>query len=106
MPLEFRVRWQREGRQPSHRIYQTWESACRRVRTVQAVDAIKADFQRLASMPDLTGPPELQVREVGEWRRHDYQPKANDYDRDRLREHFEWTEPSQVRQADDESDPF
>lgn len=88
MPLEFRVRWQREGRNPTFRIYQDWNAACRKARSVQAMDDIKGETERFEEMPDLAGPPELQVREVGAWRAHDYQPKATDSDRTGLREHL------------------
>lgn len=87
MPHEFRVRWQREGRQPAFQIYQSWEAACRKVRSIMAMDEVKRDTERFADMPDLVGPPELQVREVGAWAAHDYQPKATEFDVKGVREH-------------------
>lgn len=85
MPLEFRVRYQRGDRQPHTIIYQDWGAACRKVQSVKAMDEIKADTERFEDMPDLTSV-ELQVREVGEWRRHDYQPPLTDHARERMRE--------------------
>ena len=90
MSLEYRVRWQREGREPAYRIYQSWEAACRRVRSLMAMDEVKKDAERFADMPDLVGPPELQVREVGEWGTHDYQPKASEFDVKGVREAIYW----------------
>jgi hypothetical protein len=93
MPLEFRVRWQRDGRQPTYRIFQSWDAACRKVRGLRALEDVKADFAQYDDMADLVAAPELQVREVGEWRRHDYQPKATEYDRVSMRDHAWWREP-------------
>ena len=80
MPLEFRVTWRREGRKRSTRVYQTWEAAVRKVRGIKALEAIK-DGTAMADMPDLVDQPVLEVRQVGEWQRHDYQPEASEYDR-------------------------
>lgn len=77
MPLEFRVRFQRGDRQSKTIIYQDWNAACRKVQSIKAMDEIKGDTERFEDMPDLVSI-ELQVREVGEWRRHDYQPEATD----------------------------
>lgn len=100
MPLEFRVRWQRGDRRPKTVIYQTWESAVQKARSVAAIDAVKHDFPRLDEMPDLEFV-ELQVREVGEWRRHDWQPTATEADQRRLHEHMSWTEPTYSERAAD-----
>src|SRR3954447_26383043 len=91
--LEFRVRWQREGRPPSYRVYQTWDAACRKVRGIKALEVIK-DATRFENMPPLAGPPELQVREVGAWRRHDYQPKASEYDVKSMGQWADYTDPT------------
>lgn len=85
MGLEFRVRWQREGRNPSYRIYQDWNAACQKVQGLQAMDSIKAETERFADMPDLVSV-ELQVREVGAWGCHAYQPKVNESAIERVRE--------------------
>lgn len=95
MSLEFRVRWQREGRQPSYRIYQTWDAACRKVCGIKALEQFKDDTSRFATLPNLTGPPTLQVREVGAWQDHDYQPKAEDHDVRNMREWVSYREPEQ-----------
>lgn len=94
MSLEFRVRWQREGRAPTYRIYQSWEAACRKVRAVAALEAVKGDFPQYDGMEDLIGPPMLQAREVGVWAPHDHQPDPSDYDEQRMREHAKWTQPA------------
>lgn len=106
MPLEFRVRWEREGRQPHHVIYQDWNAACRKVRSVQAMDQIKGDTERFEDMPDLVSV-ELQVREVGEWHAHDYQPEVTGGDVKQLREHL-WIRHGEPRWAPDDlpSEPF
>jgi hypothetical protein len=95
MSLEFRVRWQREGRRATIRIYQTWNPACRKVRGLLALEDIKCDFSRYDDMPDLVGPPVLEVREVGEWCPSEYQPQASDYDRLGMRDHARWHEPAE-----------
>jgi hypothetical protein len=64
---EFRVRWQREGSQPSYRIYQSEGAARDKIDSVLALEEIKAQTARWDDMPDLVAGPELQVRDVGEW---------------------------------------
>jgi hypothetical protein len=73
---EFRVRWQREGRSPTSRIYQTETAARRKIDSILALEEIKGDTRQWADMPDLVGPPELQVRDVSEWRAAE--PSAQD----------------------------
>jgi hypothetical protein len=64
---EYRVRWQREGRSPTTRIYQTEAAALRKIDGILALDALKGDSKRWDDMPDLVGSPELQMRVVGDW---------------------------------------
>lgn len=104
MRFEYRVRWQREGRHPHHRIFQSWDAACRKVRALIALDKIKGEFTIYDDMEDLVGPPTLQVREVGEWRDHLYQPQACGIDEARLRDHAKWREP--VTASDSEGSEF
>jgi hypothetical protein len=101
MPLEFRVRWEREDRQPTYRIFQSWSAACRKMTAVAALNDVKGEFSKYEDMPDLVGPPEMQVREVSEWRRHDYQPGAQDCHRESMRDHCRWQEPVQPQQEED-----
>jgi hypothetical protein len=100
MPLEFRVRWQRDGRRAKTVIYQDWSAACQKMRSVSAIDAIKHDFPRIEEMPDLIGPPEFRSARSSEWRAHDYQPTATDRDRRRLHEHMRWTEETYSERAE------
>lgn len=93
MPLEFRIRWQREGRQPTYRIYQSWGAACKKLTGISALEDVKAEFSQYDDMPNLVSAPEVQVREVGEWRRHDYQPQAQECHRRNMRDHASWHAP-------------
>ena len=86
MPLEFRVRWEREGKHPKTLIYQSWHSALRKVRHLKALDVVKGEFDYYDDMPSIVDGPTLQVREVGEWREHDYQPPAHPSDIEGMRE--------------------
>jgi hypothetical protein len=90
MALEFRVQWQREGKYPKTLIYQSWHPAIRKVRHLKALDAVKDDFDAYDDMPRIVDGPTLQVREVGEWRRHDYQPLTTEGDVENAREHAEF----------------
>lgn len=65
---EFRVRWRREGRAPTSRIYQTEAAARRKVDSILALEEIKGDTRHWEDMPDLVGAPELQARDVSDWR--------------------------------------
>lgn len=64
---EYRVRWQREGRNASYRIYQAEAAARRKIDAILALEEVKGDTRHWEDMPDLVGAPELQVRDVGEW---------------------------------------
>lgn len=64
---EYRVRWQREDRSPSYRIYQSFEAATRKVDAIVATEEVKHAVPRLASLPDLVEPPVIQTRRVGDW---------------------------------------
>ena len=72
--LEYRVRWRREGRQGTSVIYQSEEGARAKADRLLALDAVKGETQRFADMPDLTGPPTIEVRTVGEWAASIVQP--------------------------------
>lgn len=64
---EFRVRWQREGSQPSYRIFQSESAARHKIDGVLALEEIKAQTTH-RDMPGLVDGPVLQVRDVSEWR--------------------------------------
>jgi hypothetical protein len=107
--LEFRVRWQRVGRRPKTVIYQDWSAACRKMRAVQALDAVKGEFERYEDMPSLAGPPVLEFREVGAWGPHAYQPRPSESGLRSMREWAEWQDPKPIgrnRDADSEWIPF
>jgi hypothetical protein len=87
MPVEFRVRWRRDGRQPAYRIYQSEDAAWRKACAVRALEDVKHEFSQYDGMPDLVEGPDLQVRGVSEWRPSEQQPEPMDYHRDRMREH-------------------
>jgi len=84
MMLEFRVRWQREGRGQVTRIYQTWDAAYKRYCTIKCWDDVK-DGTRYDDMPDLKFVV-LESREVPDWQPHQFQPDITDYYRERTRE--------------------
>lgn len=63
---EYRVRWRREGRQGTSQIYQSEDGARGKADRLMALDAVK-EGSRFDDMPDLTGPPVIEVREVGPW---------------------------------------
>ncbi len=107
MALEYRVRWQREGRNPTYRIYQHGDTACRKVRGLLALEIIKAKTERYADMGDLVGPPELQVREVGEWHANEYQPTASEFDVNNMGEWAWWTGGAHEKPSRESTpDPF
>lgn len=64
--VEFRVRWKREGRQRSYRIYQSWDSAYRKAQGVLALEAVK-EHTTFDGMPDLEERPVIEQRPVGNW---------------------------------------
>lgn len=71
--LEYRVRWRREGRQGTSQIYQS-EDGCRaKADRLMALEAVK-EGSRFDDMPDLVGPPVIEVREVGAWQPAEEQP--------------------------------
>jgi hypothetical protein len=72
--FEYRVVWQREGRQRTTRIYQTEQAARRKIDGILALEEIKSDNSQWEDMPDLVAVPVLEVREVGEWTDHAEQP--------------------------------
>lgn len=63
---EYRVRWQREGRRITGRIYQTEKAALHKAEGIAALEEVKGDT-RFEDMPDLVGPPVIEARLVGEW---------------------------------------
>lgn len=93
MPLEYRVRWEREGRTPKHRIYQSWPAARQKYLSIKAFDSLKADYPRIAETPDLVSV-EMQSREVAAWSTHDEQPEVTEDTIRSIRDHYGWTEPS------------
>jgi hypothetical protein len=88
MSLEYRVRWRREGRQRTTKIFQTWDAACRKVRGILALEDVKAETN-MATMPDLAEKPVVEAREVGVWVEHPVQPgDPTERDREGMREYF------------------
>lgn len=89
MPSEYRVRWQREGCQRSYRIYQTEGAARRKVSGLLALEEIKSSIEQFCDMGNLVEGPDIQVREVGEWRASGVATSPPDeYTKKRVAEHF------------------
>lgn len=91
MPSEFRVRWRREGRGQTTRIYQTWSAAWNRYCTIKVWDDIK-EGTRYGNMPPLEFVV-LESREVPAWTEHPFQPEVTDLHRTRAREGILYGEP-------------
>lgn len=86
--LEFRVRWQREGCHPTTRIFQSWNAAYTKASGLLALDDVKTEFAQYEGMRDLVGPPVIEVREVGPWKKYNHQfATATDYGRQRMRDY-------------------
>ena len=84
MALEYRVRWQREGRGQCTRIYQTWKAAYNRYTTIKCWDDVKADT-RYEDMPPLVYVV-MEARQCPAWEPYPFQPDITDYTRERVRE--------------------
>jgi hypothetical protein len=84
MPLEYRVRWQREGRGQTTRIYQTWSAAYGRFCTIACWDDVK-DGTSWENMPPLQWIV-LESREVPAWEPHPFQPEVSDFYREQTRQ--------------------
>lgn len=69
---EFRVRWKREGRQQTTRIYQSGKAAHRKAQGILGLEAVKADTS-FHAMPDLEIAPVIEMRPVGDWEPTEYQ---------------------------------
>src|SRR5262245_49657332 len=93
MPAEFRVRWQREGRAQSTRIYQTWKAAYNRYCTIACWDSVK-EGTRFDNMPPLKYVV-LESREVPAWTPHEFQPEVSDLFREQTRRGILGGEPSE-----------
>jgi hypothetical protein len=104
VPLEFRVRSQREGRGQVTRIYQTWSAAYQRYCTIKCWDDVKADTS-YDNMPDLEFVV-LESREVPAWEPHPFQPEVTDHYRQQTREGILRREPEPAGQRDPEEVPF
>jgi hypothetical protein len=87
MPVEYRVRWRREGRQRTSQIYQTKEAAERKGRGIRALEQVKHETS-MDEMPSLVESPYLEAREVGPWAYVGSAPEPTDKDRDGMRLHF------------------
>lgn len=86
--VEYRLRWRREGRERTTRIYQTRKAAERKARGILALEEIKDDTS-MAEMPDLVELPTLEERVVGAWGTSGTQlPPPTDEDREGMRMHF------------------
>jgi hypothetical protein len=72
-PVEYRVRWQREGRQRTARIYQSADAAHRKALGIMALERGK-EGTRFDAMPDLVYGPVIEVRAVDSWETAKYQP--------------------------------
>lgn len=66
--VEYRLRWRRQERGRTYRIYQTREAAHRKARGILALEAVKHETS-MSDMPDLAEPPVIEEREVGAWTR-------------------------------------
>lgn len=99
MPLEFRVRSQREGRGQVTRVYQTWSAAYGRYCTIKCWDDVK-DGTRYEDMPDLEFVV-LESREVPAWEPHRFQPEVTDGYRERTREGILRGEPVPAGQLEE-----
>jgi hypothetical protein len=100
MSSEFRVRWQRQGRGQSTRIYQTWSAAYRRYLTIKCWDDVK-EGSRYEDMPDLEYVV-LESRECPEWTPHDFQPEITDGFREATRKGILYREPFPAGHDDNE----
>lgn len=67
MAREYRLRWQRLGRGARWQIFQSEKGCYDKADRLLALDEVKGDIPRFEDMPDLLGPPTIEVREVGEW---------------------------------------
>jgi hypothetical protein len=65
--VEYRVRWRRHDRQGTSQIYQSEERARAKADRLMALEEVKGLTKRFADMPDLIGPPTIEVRPVGAW---------------------------------------
>lgn len=63
--VEYRLRWRREGRSSTGKIYQTERAAREKMDRLLALDEVKGDT-RFEDMPDLAEI-RLEIREVGPW---------------------------------------
>lgn len=70
---EYRVVWQREGRRRQTRIFQSWPAAYRKFAAVVATDEAKKGTP-MGTLPDLVGPPVIEVRRCSPWEPQDGQP--------------------------------
>jgi hypothetical protein len=91
MPLEYRVRWRREGRGQGTRVYQTFYAAWKRYCTIKCWDDVK-EGTRYEDMPDLVFVV-LESREVPAWEPHPFQPEVAESYRARTREGILAREP-------------
>lgn len=73
--FEWRVRWRREGRATKSVIRQSAEAAHRKAGAIMALEQAKPGTT-YDDMPDLVGPPLIEIREVGAWRAAEHQPPA------------------------------
>jgi hypothetical protein len=85
--LEYRVKWRREGRQHTYRIYQTWNAAYRKAQGILALEDVK-DGTSLASLPALAEPPSIEERPCGGWEPSTVVIEVTDHTRDSMRQHF------------------
>lgn len=91
--MEYRVRWKREGRQQSTRIYQKHGSAWHKARGILALEAVKGDTS-FHAMPDLEERPVIEGRPVGDWEPDEYQPgEPGALEKQAMLEWAEYTNP-------------
>jgi hypothetical protein len=84
---EYRLKWRRDGRQWSYRIYQTWSAAYRKAQGIVALEEIKDDT-KLADMPSLVEGPVIEERAVAAWEPSELHMVVTDATRNSMRAYF------------------
>lgn len=84
---EYRLKWRREGRQWSYRIYQTWSAAYRKAQGILALEDVKDDTT-MAEMPNLAEGPIIEERAVAAWEPSEVHMVVTDATRESMRAYF------------------
>lgn len=94
LAYEYRLRWRREGRQASTRIYQTERAALRKADGILALETLREGSRWLEDMPLLTEKPIVEAREVAPWHALPEQlTEPTGTARDGMAEWLRWQEP-------------